>query len=81
MSDGAVREKSLLEELQALEIPDHIKERIIKKYWDKVNESRQNIENVREMRRKEEENIIKELQDKNVIISVLIEHIRDRELL
>lgn len=77
----AVRESTLLEELQALEIPDHIKERMIKRYWDEVEERRRDIKDIREKRRAAEEKILKELQDKNILISVLIAHIRDRELL
>lgn len=77
----AVRESNLLEEIQALEIPDHIKERLVKKYWERIEENRRSIENLRKEKQMEEEKIIKELQDKNILISVLITYIRDRELL
>lgn len=77
----AVRESTLLEYIEKLDIPQNIKERMIKRYWDEVEESRRDIQNVREESRAAEEKILKELQDKNILISVLIAHIRDRELL
>lgn len=77
----AVRESTLLEYIEKLDIPQNIKERMIKRYWDEVEERRRDIQNVREERRAAEEKILKELQDKNILISVLIAHIRDRELL
>ena len=77
----AVREGTLLEYIEKLDIPQNIKERMIKRYWDEVEERRRDIQNVREERRAAEEKILKELQDKNILISVLIAHIRDRELL
>ena len=36
MSEGGVREKSLLEELESLDLDQSVKERIIKKYWNEV---------------------------------------------
>lgn len=77
----AVRESTLLEYIEKLDIPQNIKERMIKRYWDEVEERRRDIQNVREESRAAEEKILKELQDKNILISVLIAHIRDRELL
>lgn len=44
MSEGGVREKSLLEELESLDLDQSVKERIIKKYWNEVERQRAEIE-------------------------------------
>ena len=43
MGEGGVREKSLLEELQDLNIEDNIKERLVGKYWDEMEKYREDI--------------------------------------
>lgn len=48
MSEGGVREKSLLEELESLDLDQSVKERIIKKYWNEVERQRAEIERIRE---------------------------------
>ena len=81
MSDGAAREKTLIEEIESLEIPSVVKDRLVKKYWDQVEVNRRDIEGFREQGRKAEEKLSKEISDRNMLIAILMTHIRDRELL
>lgn len=81
MSDGAAREKTLIEEIESLEIPCEVKDRLVNKYWDQVEVNRRDIEGFREQGRKAEEKLSKEISDRNMLIAILMTHIRDRELL
>ena len=47
MGEGGVREKSLLEELQDLNIEDNIKERLVGKYWDEMEKYREDAAELR----------------------------------
>lgn len=81
MSDGGVREKSLLEELQDLNIEEPIKERLVRKYWEEVNRHRAAIEEVRERTYAEVRDIENKDIEKSTIISVLSGYIKEKELL
>lgn len=81
MGDGGVREKSLLEELQDLNIEDNIKERLVRKYWDIVNSHRADIDRVREETYREVRAMKNSDVEKTTIISVLSRYIKEKELL
>lgn len=81
MSEGGVREKTLLEELQDLNIEENIKERLVGKYWDVVNSHRADIDRVREETYREVRAMKNSDVEKNTIISVLSRHIKEKELL
>lgn len=81
MGEGGVREKSLLEELQDLNIEDNIKERLVGKYWDVVNSHRADIDRVREETYREVREATSSNMEKNTIISVLSRYIKEKELL
>lgn len=81
MSEGGVREKTLLEELQDLNIEDNIKERLVGKYWDVVNSHRADIDRVREETYREVREVTSSSMEKNTIISVLSRYIKEKELL
>lgn len=81
MGEGGVREKSLLEELQDLNIEDNIKERLVGKYWDIVNSHRADIDRVREETYREVRAMKNNDVEKSVIISVLSRYIKEKELL
>lgn len=81
MGDGGVREKSLLEELQDLNIEDNIKERLVRKYWDIVNSHRADIDRVREETYREVRVMKNTDIEKTTIISVLSRYIKEKELL
>lgn len=81
MSEGGVREKSLLEELQDLNIEDNIKERLVGKYWDVVNSHRADIDRVREETYREVRAMKNSDVEKTTIISVLSRYIKEKELL
>lgn len=81
MGEGGVREKSLLEELQDLNIEDNIKERLVGKYWDVVNSHRADIDRVREETYREVRAMKNSDVEKNTIISVLSRYIKEKELL
>lgn len=81
MGDGGVREKSLLEELQDLNIEDNIKERLVGKYWDIVNSHRADIDRVREETYREVRTMKNSDVEKTIIISVLSRYIKEKELL
>lgn len=81
MSEGGVREKTLLEELQDLNIEENIKERLVGKYWDVVNSHRADIDRVREETYREVRAMKNSDVEKNTIISVLSRYIREKELL
>lgn len=81
MSEGGVREKTLLEELQDLNIEENIKERLVGKYWDVVNSHRADIDRVREETYREARAMKNSDVEKNTIISVLSRYIKEKELL
>ena len=81
MGDGGVREKSLLEELQDLNIEDNIKERLVGKYWDIVNSHRADIDRVREETYREVRAMKNSDVEKTTIISILSRYIKEKELL
>lgn len=81
MGDGGVREKSLLEELQDLNVEDNIKERLVGKYWDIVNSHRADIDRVREETYREVRAMKNSDVEKTTIISVLSRYIKEKELL
>ena len=81
MGDGGVREKSLLEELQDLNIEDNIKERLVGKYLDIVNSHRADIDRVREETYREVRAMKNSDVEKTTIISVLSRYIKEKELL
>lgn len=81
MGEGGVREKSLLEELQDLNIEDNIKERLVRKYWDVVNSHRADIDRVREETYREVRAMKNSDVEKTTIISVLSRYIKEKELL
>lgn len=81
MNEGGVREKSLLEELQDLNIEDNIKERLVGKYWDIVNSHRTDIDRVREETYREVRAMKNSDVEKTTIISVLSRYIKEKELL
>lgn len=79
MSEGGVREKSLLEELESLD--QSVKERIIKKYWNEVERQRAEIERIREETYREVREGKRSDIEKSTIISVLAAYIKEKELL
>lgn len=81
MSAGGVREKTLLEELQDLNIEENIKERLVGKYWDVVNSHRADIDRVREETYREVRAMKNSDVEKTTIISVLSRYIKEKELL
>nr|DAQ39708.1 MAG TPA: hypothetical protein [Caudoviricetes sp.] len=81
MSEGGVREKSLLEELESLDLDQSVKERIIKKYWNEVERQRAEIERIREETYREVREGKRSDIEKSTIISVLAAYIKEKELL
>ena len=81
MGEGGVREKSLLEELQDLNIEDNIKERLVGKYWDIVNSHRADIDRVREETYREVRAMKNSDVEQTTIISVFYRYIKEKELL
>lgn len=81
MSEGGVREKSLLEELESLDLDQSVKERIIKKYWNEVERQRAEIERIREETYREVRESKRSDIEKSTIISVLAAYIKEKELL
>lgn len=83
MSEGGVREKSLLEELEALREDLDIShaERILKKYWNEVERHRAAVESVREETYREVREAKRSDIEKSTIITVLAAYIREKELL
>lgn len=81
MSEGGVKEKSLLEELESLDLDQSIKERIIKKYWNEVERQRAEIDRIREETYREVREGKRSDIEKSTIISVLAAYIKEKELL
>lgn len=81
MSDGGVKEKSLLEELESLNLDQSVRERLIKKYWNEVERYRAEIESVREETYREVREAKRADIEKATIISVLAVYIKEKELL
>lgn len=68
MYDGGVREKTLLEELESLDLDQHDRDRIVKKYRDEVD--RRKEESYHEM-----SSLRRELEEKDNIIKGLAGYI------
>lgn len=81
MGNGGVREKSLLEELETLEVEDHVKKRLLNKYWSEIERFRAEKESLREELYREVRNIKNADVEKDIIISVLSRYIKEKELL
>lgn len=83
MSEGGVREKTLLEELESLRDDLDIShyERILNKYWEEVNQRRMEIDSVREETYREVREAKRADTEKATIISVLAAYIKEKELL
>ncbi len=81
MCEGGVREKTLLEEIETLDIEDHIKERIKRKYWNEVERHRADMCRVREENDREAMEAKRENIENKTIIHVLASYIREKELL
>lgn len=81
MSEGGVREKTLLEELESLDLEQSVKERIMKKYWNEVERHRADIDSVREETYREVREAKRADIEKATIISVLAAYIKEKELL
>lgn len=81
MSEGGVKEKSLLEELESLDLDQSVKERIIKKYWNEVERQRAEIDRIREETYREVREGKRSDIEKSTIISVLAAYIKEKELL
>lgn len=81
MSEGGIREKTLLEELKSLDLDQKIKERLIKKYWDEVERHRSDLDKMREENYREVIEAKRENIENSTIIHVLASYIREKELL
>ena len=83
MSEGGVREKSLLEELEDIkdDLDQHVYERILKKYWNEIERRRADIERVREEAYREMIELKRADTEKSTIITVLSAYIKERGLL
>lgn len=83
MSEGGVREKSLLEELEDIKdnLDQHVYERILKRYWCEIERHRMDIERVRAETYGEVMELKRAYTEKNTIISVLSRYIKEKELL
>ena len=81
MNGGGVKEKSLLEELESLDLDQSVKERIIKKYWNEVERQRAEIDRIREETYREVREGKRSDMEKSTIISVLAAYIKEKELL
>lgn len=81
MSEGGVRERSLLEELESLDLEQNDRERIIKKYWNEVERQRADIARIREETYREVKEGKRSDMEKSTIISVLAAYIKEKELL
>ena len=76
-----VREKTLLEEIETLDIEEHIRERLKKKYWNEIERHRMDICKVREENTRELMVAKRESVERKTIIHVLASYIREKELL
>lgn len=81
MSMCGVREKTLLEELESLDLDQSVKDRLIKKYWSGVERHRAEIDSVREETYREVREAKRADTEKTTIISVLAAYIKEKELL
>ncbi len=81
MSEGGVRERSLLEELESLDLEQNDRERIIKKYWNEVERQRADIARIREETYREVREGKRSDMEKSTIISILAAYINEKELL
>lgn len=81
MSEGGVREKSLIEELESLDLDQHDRERIVKKYWNEMERHRSDTEKIREETYREVIELKRADVEKSTIISVLSSYIKEKGLL
>lgn len=81
MSMCGVRETTLLEELESLDLDQSVKDRLIKKYWSGVESHRAEIDRVREETYREVREAKRADTEKTTIISVLAAYIKEKELL
>lgn len=81
MSEGGVREKSLIEELESLDLDQHDKERIVKKYWNEVERHRSDVAKIREETYREVIELKRADVEKSTIVSVLSSYIKEKGLL
>ena len=82
MSEGGVREKSLLEELEDIkdDLDQHVYERILKKYWSEIERNRAEIERVRAETYREVIELKRVDTEKSTIITVLSAYIKEKGL-
>lgn len=81
MSEGGVREKSLLEELESLNLDQLVKDRLVKKYWNEIERHRADIERVRAETYREVIELKRSDTEKSTIITVLSAYIKEKGLL
>lgn len=83
MSEGGVREKSLLEELEDIkdDLDQHVYERILKKYWNEIERHRADIERVRAETYREVIELKRADTEKSTIITALSAYIKEKGLL
>lgn len=81
MSEGGVREKSLIEELESLDLDQHDRERIVKKYWNEVERHRSDVAKIREETYREVIELKRADVEKSTIVSVLSSYIKEKGLL
>lgn len=81
MSEGGVREASLLEELESLNLDQPIKDRLVKKYWCEIEQHRSDMARVREETYREVIELKRSDTEKSTIITVLSAYIKERGLL
>ena len=81
---GGVREMTLAEEIMALEgrgVDHSVIDRMMRKYNQMITDHGNSCNKIREEVYREVRDVKEDLKEKEVIIRVLTEHIRDRELL
>lgn len=81
MSEGGVREESLLEELESLNLDQSVKDRLVKKYWSEIERHRADIERVRAETYREVIELKRSDTEKSTIITVLSAYIKEKGLL
>lgn len=81
MSEGGVREKTLLEELESLNLDQLVKDRLVKKYWNEIERHRADIEMVRAETYREVIELKRVDTEKSTIITVLSAYIKEKGLL
>lgn len=83
MSEGGIREKTLLEELEDIkgDLDQHVYERILKKYWNETEKHKADIERVRAETYREVLELKRADTEKSTIITVLSAYIKEKGLL